>query len=115
MTWPCVRTRDPASAAATARAAASVVVVKWSRRTSPEGYADAQASIVPNLFHNAEPNPMLQAMAREGETGLDAGKGFYDWTGCDVEAVRRQYRVFKQAADRQDKERVRAGQRPPHP
>lgn len=53
-------------------------------------HADAQASIVPKLFHNAVPNPMLQAMARSGETGLAAGKGFYDWAGCDVEAVRRQ-------------------------
>ncbi len=53
-------------------------------------HADAQASIVPQLFHNAVPNPMLQAMARSGETGLAEGKGFYDWTGCDVEAVRRQ-------------------------
>jgi 3-hydroxyacyl-CoA dehydrogenase len=53
-------------------------------------HADAQASIVPKLFHNAVPNPMLQAMAESGETGLAAGKGFYDWTGCDVEAVRRQ-------------------------
>jgi hypothetical protein len=32
-----------------------------------------------------------------------------------VEAVRRQYRVFKQAADRRDKEAIRAGQRPPLP
>lgn len=53
-------------------------------------HADAQASIVPKLFHNATPNPMLQAMARSGETGLAAGRGFYDWAGCDVEAVRRQ-------------------------
>jgi 3-hydroxybutyryl-CoA dehydrogenase len=53
-------------------------------------HADAQASIVPKLFHNAVPNPMLQAMVRSGETGLAAGKGFYDWAGCDVEAVRAQ-------------------------
>ena len=53
-------------------------------------HADAQASIVPQLFHNSAPNPMLQAMVRDGETGLAAGKGFYDWAGCDVEAVRRQ-------------------------
>jgi hypothetical protein len=32
-----------------------------------------------------------------------------------VEAVRRHYRVFKQAADRRDKEAVRAGQRPGPP
>jgi 3-hydroxybutyryl-CoA dehydrogenase len=53
-------------------------------------HADAQASIVPKLYHNSIPNPMLQAMAHSGETGLAAGKGFYDWAGCDVEAVRRQ-------------------------
>src|SRR6266704_2132886 len=53
-------------------------------------HADAQASIVPRLFHNATPNPMLQNMVRRGQTGLSAGKGFYDWGGCDVEAVRRQ-------------------------
>jgi 3-hydroxybutyryl-CoA dehydrogenase len=53
-------------------------------------HADAQRSIVPKLFHNATPNPMLQNMVRRGNTGLSAGKGFYDWAGCDVEAVRRQ-------------------------
>jgi len=53
-------------------------------------HADAQRSIVPKLFHNATPNPMLQSMVRRGHTGLSAGKGFYDWSGCDVEAVRRQ-------------------------
>jgi hypothetical protein len=29
-------------------------------------------------------------MVALGRTGLSAGKGFYDWTGCDAEAVRRQ-------------------------
>lgn len=53
-------------------------------------HADAQESIVPKLFHNAVPNPMLQTMVALGRTGLSAGKGFYDWTGCDVETVRRQ-------------------------
>jgi 3-hydroxybutyryl-CoA dehydrogenase len=53
-------------------------------------HADAQASIVPKLFHNATPNPMLQTMVALGRTGLSSGKGFYDWSGCDVEAVRRQ-------------------------
>jgi 3-hydroxybutyryl-CoA dehydrogenase len=53
-------------------------------------HADAQRSIVPRLFHNATPNPMLQSMVRRGETGLSAGRGFYDWSGCDVEAVRKQ-------------------------
>ncbi|MGB5081666.1 MAG: 3-hydroxyacyl-CoA dehydrogenase NAD-binding domain-containing protein [Burkholderiales bacterium] len=53
-------------------------------------HADAQASIVPKLFHNAVPSPMLQTMVALGRTGLSAGKGFYDWSGCDVEGVRRQ-------------------------
>jgi len=53
-------------------------------------HADAQESIVPKLFHNAVPNPMLQTMVALGRTGLTAGKGFYDWSGCDAEAVRRQ-------------------------
>jgi|MudIll2142460700_1097286.scaffolds.fasta_scaffold28799_2 3-hydroxybutyryl-CoA dehydrogenase len=53
-------------------------------------HAGAQASIVPELFHNRVPNPMLQDMVKSGETGLAAGKGFYDWADCDVEAVRRQ-------------------------
>jgi 3-hydroxybutyryl-CoA dehydrogenase len=53
-------------------------------------HAEAQASIVPKLFHNAVPNPMLQTMVALGRTGLSAGKGFYDWSGCDVEAVRQQ-------------------------
>jgi 3-hydroxybutyryl-CoA dehydrogenase len=53
-------------------------------------HADAQRSIVPRLFHNATPNPMLQDMVRRGNAGLSAGRGFYDWSGCDVEGVRRQ-------------------------
>ena len=53
-------------------------------------HADAQASIVPELFHNNIANPMMQAMASRGEIGLSAGRGFYDWTGCDMATVRKQ-------------------------
>lgn len=53
-------------------------------------HADAQASIVPALYHNGVANPMLQAMVKRGESGLSAGKGFYDWAGCDTDAVRKQ-------------------------
>ena len=53
-------------------------------------HADAQRSIVPELYHNRTANPMLQRMVARGETGLAAGKGFYDWAGCDVDAVRKQ-------------------------
>ncbi len=53
-------------------------------------HADAQSSIVPELFHNRRPNPMLQGMVERGATGLAAGKGFYDWVGCDIDEVRKQ-------------------------
>jgi 3-hydroxybutyryl-CoA dehydrogenase len=53
-------------------------------------HAGAQASIVPQLFHNHTPNPSLQALVARGETGLAAGRGFYDWAGCDVQTVRQQ-------------------------
>jgi 3-hydroxybutyryl-CoA dehydrogenase len=51
-------------------------------------HADAQLSIIPALFHNHTPNPMLQAMVARGQTGLTAGKGFYDWTGIEPEQER---------------------------
>jgi len=56
-------------------------------------HAGAQASIVPELFHNGVPNPMLQAMVARGETGAASGKGFYDWEGCDTAAARKQSSV----------------------
>jgi 3-hydroxybutyryl-CoA dehydrogenase len=51
-------------------------------------HADAQRSIVPALFHNRTPNPMLQAMVARGETGIAAGRGFYDWSGADPQQER---------------------------
>jgi 3-hydroxybutyryl-CoA dehydrogenase len=51
-------------------------------------HAEAQRSIVPSLFHNGIPGAVLQDMVARGETGLSAGKGFYDWSGCNADAVR---------------------------
>src|SRR5258705_13362122 len=53
-------------------------------------HADAQASIVPKLFHNATPNPMLQTMVALGRTGLSAGRGIYHWGRRGRETVGRQ-------------------------
>lgn len=53
-------------------------------------HALAQQSIVPALAHNHTPSPYLQQLVRKGEIGLSAGKGFYDWSGCDATAVNRQ-------------------------
>jgi len=33
--------------------------------------------------------PSLQNMVRRGEEGLSTGRGFYDWSGCDKELVRK--------------------------
>ncbi len=49
---------------------------------------DAQRAVVPHLFHNNTPNPLSAALVERGETGIDAGKGFYDWTGVDAAQVR---------------------------
>ena len=51
-------------------------------------HAMAQRSIVPSLTHTRTPNAMLLAMVARGDTGLDAGRGFFDWTGLDAAAVR---------------------------
>jgi 3-hydroxybutyryl-CoA dehydrogenase len=51
-------------------------------------HARAQQSIVPALSHTGIANPMLQAMVARGDTGLEAGRGFYDWAGLDAGAVR---------------------------
>ena len=51
-------------------------------------HARAQQSIVPALSHTGIPNAMLQAMVARGDTGLEAGRGFYDWTGIDASAAR---------------------------
>jgi 3-hydroxybutyryl-CoA dehydrogenase len=53
-------------------------------------HADAQRSIVPTLYHNGIPNSIPQNLINKGESGLDAGRGFYDWTGLDVRKVRKE-------------------------
>jgi 3-hydroxybutyryl-CoA dehydrogenase len=51
-------------------------------------HALAQRAIIPALSHTGTPNPMLQGMVARGDTGLEAGRGFYDWTGLEAAAVR---------------------------
>ena len=47
------------------------------------GHILAQRTIVPDLCHDAAPNRQVQAMLERGETGIAAGRGFYDWNGRD--------------------------------
>lgn len=78
-------------------------------------HATAQRGIVPDLAHDNTPNADVQAMAARGETGLSAGKGFYDWSGCDAKAVREQatarLNVLIEFLDKQQKSE-RPGTRP---
>ncbi len=49
----------------------------------------ASASIYPTLEDSKEPLSLITEKVAKGEIGAKAGKGFYDWTGKDVEALRR--------------------------
>ena len=51
--------------------------------------AAAQRSIVPSLYHSGVPCQMLQDMAARGDLGVKTGKGFYDWSGQDIDALKR--------------------------
>jgi 3-hydroxybutyryl-CoA dehydrogenase len=50
---------------------------------------DAQRAIVPHLFHNNQPNRLPGDLFGKGESGLAAGKGFYDWAGLDPAQVKK--------------------------
>lgn len=50
-------------------------------------HAKAQAALVPKLAHTRTPIRFVQDMVAQGATGLAAGRGFYDWSGCDRAAV----------------------------
>ncbi len=49
----------------------------------------ASASIYPTLDDTKGPMPLVMEKVARGEIGAKSGKGFYDWTGKDVEALRR--------------------------
>lgn len=51
-------------------------------------HARAHGAIVPALHHTGVATPLLELMVARGDTGLDAGRGFYDWGGLDADKVR---------------------------
>jgi 3-hydroxybutyryl-CoA dehydrogenase len=53
-------------------------------------HALAQRSIVPALHHGAAPSRLLQDKYDAGDLGAKTGRGFYDWSDRDVDAVRRE-------------------------
>lgn len=46
-------------------------------------HALAQAAIVPELHHGAEPLAVVQGKHRANQIGVKTGVGFYDWRGFD--------------------------------
>jgi 3-hydroxybutyryl-CoA dehydrogenase len=52
-------------------------------------HAQVAAHLWPALDGAEEPLAFVQAKVERGEVGLDAGKGYYDWSGQDPTAVRR--------------------------
>lgn len=52
-------------------------------------HAQAQQGIVPHLYHNRTPGHCCQDLAAAGHDGVRTGRGFYDWRGKDVAALRR--------------------------
>lgn len=51
--------------------------------------AATQRNLVPELNHSGIPTKNVQEMVTRGEEGVKSGKGFYDWSGRDVEAYKR--------------------------
>jgi 3-hydroxybutyryl-CoA dehydrogenase len=51
--------------------------------------AATQRNLVPELNHSGVPTKYVQKMVARGEEGVKSGKGFYDWSGRDVEAYKR--------------------------
>lgn len=52
--------------------------------------AATQRNLVPTLNHGNIPTRAIQEMVARGEVGVASGKGFYDWSGRDIEAHRQQ-------------------------
>ncbi len=50
-------------------------------------HAEAQEAIVPHLHGGRTPSPILRRMVERGDTGIRAGRGFYDWQERDADDV----------------------------
>jgi 3-hydroxybutyryl-CoA dehydrogenase len=51
--------------------------------------AAVQRELVPHLHHGAEPTRTIQDVAAAGNDGVRTGRGFYDWSGRDVDEYER--------------------------
>lgn len=48
-------------------------------------HREVERQLMGDLDRGTEPNPVIEELVERGETGIDAGKGVYDWTGVDVD------------------------------
>lgn len=70
---------------------------------------EVEKQLMPDLDRGTEPNPVITDLLERGETGVDAGKGVYDWTEVDDEAVEAArdrsllslYETYREAAERE--------------
>jgi 3-hydroxybutyryl-CoA dehydrogenase len=53
-----------------------------------------QRSLVPGLCRSAQPLPLLREKVARGEVGVKAGRGFYDWTERDPDALKARRDAF---------------------
>lgn len=66
--------------------------------------AKTHRELVPTFYHTRTPCALLQDMVARGDLGVSTGKGFYDWTGKDVAALKAKWaekvkRVFAALQD----------------
>jgi len=50
--------------------------------------AKTHRELVPTFYHTRTPCALLQDMVARGDCGVSTGKGFYDWSGRDVAALK---------------------------
>lgn len=50
--------------------------------------AKTHRELVPTFYHTRTPCALLQDMVKRGELGVSTGKGFYDWKGRDMAALK---------------------------
>lgn len=53
-----------------------------------------QRSLVPGLCRSAEPLPILEEKVERGETGVKTGRGFYDWSERNADALKERRDAF---------------------
>lgn len=49
-----------------------------------------EKQLMADLDRGTEPNAVITELIERGETGTQTGKGVYDWTGVDVDAIKRE-------------------------